>query len=296
MISRVVLTALFALFLSGPAAARIELSTTAYLFVADGGSDSNNCSILARCATITAAFRASQDTYSLTSMGKIVIYVCGTQTQTFYADGQHVGQTYVAQVTVKSGPHAGEPVLTGFPGQECAAPALIDTRSINYHAVDGYERAWFTISGFRLKAGASAIFAQWHSRIDFSAIDFEEANRHLEATKGGYLFSAGNYRIIKGARSHLAASNFGTVFISEVQGTIVDFVQFTDGFAYAIDNGNVLSHTSSWPNRAAVNGGPKWFATNGGLIAGQSDPDYYPGLTYGTPPFNVLGSTGGLYR
>jgi len=111
--------------------------------------------------------------------------------------------------------------------------------------------------------------------------------RDMHAIKGGYIFSNGSYQIWGSASAH-ACADAGTVFISggnggtwEIYGTPV----FSQGFVYAVERGEIASHTMSLAAGSGNCGAgtPRYSANWQSMVASSGGgPDYFPGTSPGS--------------
>jgi hypothetical protein len=147
----------------------------------------------------------------------------------------------------------------------------------------------WSVSGFKLKPGSSgtALYALGSpTRLNFAAIDFAAANRHIFSWMGALIAGLGNYSISGSATYHAYVGYSAILTANGVTVTLSGTPAFT-AFVNAVYLGTVSLGANTYNGSAT---GTRYLASmNGAISTNSAGATYFPGNASGST------STGGQY-
>jgi hypothetical protein len=230
---------------------RTLLTTTTNFYVATTGSDSNNCSISAKCLTIGHAINYIQSTYDLGGQTVNLNVANGTYTSNITLSAPFVGGSLnvIGNTTTPTN------VVISTTAADC-----IDVSNGAVLSLEGFETK-ITTSGIELNAttgGKINIYGAWNFGTGASG------NPQISANGPGSIVNiTSNYTISGGGYAHYSPVYEGVIYAQNLTVTLSGTPAFSNAFAKVVTAGILAINGTTWSGSGT---GTQYIITSNGII------------------------------
>lgn len=254
----------------------ILVAPTTY-YVSTTGSDANNCSGTAPCATIQHVYNLLATSVDMAGQLVTVQLANGTYTSGLIATQQTVGQGGPANLVFQGNVGSPSSVVISTSNADAFTCTNNGTGAITGFFVTGVTLQTAT-SGNGIGAwggGCQVIFGN----VNFGSI----AGDGIFATHSAFVIQQGNaYSISGNANAHAVASVNATIALHGATITFSNSPVFSGSFVQAVTNGNIFVDGMTFTNGNTVTGQKFQVYTNGNIeVSNGEDETYLPGTIQG---------------